>query len=157
GARAAAAALHESGVGHGDRVLIGLPDGFDLARIFLGTVRLGAVAVLVNPMLPVAELAGMLASADPAVVVCGPAHVKTFAGARIMAPDQMRDGDGPPIAAVEPTDPAYALFTSGTTGAPKLCFHSHTDPLVYDQAFGKPVLGIGPGDVTFSVSKMSFA
>jgi fatty acid CoA ligase FadD22 len=158
GARAAAAALHAAGVRRGDRVLIALPDGFDLARIFLGTLRLGAVAALVNPMLPVKELAGMLASADPAAVVCGPAlAATTFAGARIVPPNRMSASDGPPATTVDASDPAYALFTSGTTGASKICFHSHADALVYDQAFGKPVLGISPGDITFSVSKMSFA
>lgn len=157
GAGNAAAALHEAGVRPGDRVLVALPDGFDLARIFLGTLRLGAVAVLVNPMLPAEELAGMLTSAAPAAVVCGPALAAVLSGARIVPPEPQPAGDAPPVVAVAPTDPAYALFTSGATGAPKICFHSHADPLVYDEAFGRPVLGIGPGDVTLSVSKMSFA
>jgi fatty acid CoA ligase FadD22 len=158
GARAAAAFLQESGVRQGDRVLLALPDGFDLVRSFLGVLRLGAVAVPVNPMLPAAELAGILERADPSVIICGAALAKTFAGARIVAPGEIPlSGDGPAPAPVEAGDPAYALFTSGTTGDPKLCFHAHADALVYDQAFGKPVLGIGPGDVTLSVSKVSFA
>jgi acyl-coenzyme A synthetase/AMP-(fatty) acid ligase len=52
---------------------------------------------------------------------------------------------------------AYALFTSGTTGEPRLCFHAHADSLVYDHTFGKAALALRPGDVTLSVSKTHFA
>jgi fatty acid CoA ligase FadD22 len=160
GARAAADFLHTADVGQGDRVLLALPDGFDLVRVLLGVLRVGAVAVPVNPMLPVEELRGMLDRTDAAAVVCGAALATTFAGAHLLAPDLIpptADGPAAPPATVADGDPAYALFTSGTTGEPKLCFHTHADGLVYDEAFGRPVLGIGPGDVTLSVSKVSFA
>jgi acyl-CoA synthetase (AMP-forming)/AMP-acid ligase II len=48
------------------------------------------------------------------------------------------------------------VFTSGTKGDPKLCFHTHGDPGVFEQAIGS-VVGITPDDVTFSVSRMYFA
>jgi 4-hydroxybenzoate adenylyltransferase len=158
GASAAAAFLKSSGVRRGDRVLLALPDGFDLVRTLLGIARIGAVAVLVNPMLPAEDLGGMHERADPVAVICAPALASTFDGARIIAPHDIPvSGGGQDPAPVDPGEPLWALFTSGTTGDPKLCFHTHRDALAYDQAFGKPVLGIGPGDITLSVSKASFA
>lgn len=162
GARATAGTLLAHGVRPDDRVLLALPDGIDFVWSFLATLYLGAIAVPVNPMLPSQDLVDMAERADPVIVVCGPALVSTFNGARVLQPHRMaREGDPtavPPAAAARRLeDPAYALFTSGTTGEPKLCFHAHSDALVYDQAFGKPVLGLRSGEVTFSVSKTYFA
>ncbi|MFZ0037395.1 MAG: class I adenylate-forming enzyme family protein, partial [Candidatus Acidiferrales bacterium] len=44
-----AAALLGSGVAPGDRVLISLPDSLEFIAAFFGAVRIGAVAVPVNP------------------------------------------------------------------------------------------------------------
>jgi acyl-coenzyme A synthetase/AMP-(fatty) acid ligase len=159
GARAATAVLVAHGVRPGDRVLLALPDGIGFVRAFLAILAVGAVAVPVNPMLPARDLLPMLERADPAVVVCGPALAAAARGATTLEPGELAGdpADAPPVAVRVPEDPAYALFTSGTTGTPKLCFHTHADPLVYDQAFGKPVLGLSPGTVTLSVSKSFFA
>jgi acyl-coenzyme A synthetase/AMP-(fatty) acid ligase len=159
GVRATAAVFDGAGVRPGNRILIALPDGMDFVRAFLATLHVGGIAVPVNPMLPTRDFASLVERADPTVVVCGPALVAGAAGATVLGPGQLGDdpAGAPPVVPRAPADPAYALFTSGTTGAPKLCIHTHADPLVYDQAFGKPVLGLGPGVVTLSVSKCFFA
>jgi fatty acid CoA ligase FadD22 len=157
-AGAAAAALTRHGAGPGDRVLIALPDGLDFVRAFLGTLHAGAVAIPVNPMLPGKDLAVLLDSAAPAVAVGGPALARAAGGRwRVLAPADLAGGLAPPVEARGPDDDAFAQFTSGTTGHPKLVFHSHADPVVHDQAFGKPVLGLRPGTVTLSVSKSFFS
>src|SRR5439155_377371 len=52
--------------------------------------------------------------------------------------------------------PAFAVFTSGTTGAPRLCFHDHGDAQHFDRAIGG-VLALRQGEVCYSVSRMYFA
>ncbi len=54
GARTASV-LAGAGAGRGDTVLIALPDGVEFAWAFLGAVRLGAVAVPVNPRVTAAD------------------------------------------------------------------------------------------------------
>lgn len=55
------------------------------------------------------------------------------------------------------TDPAFFLYTSGSTGGPKAAVHQHKDMLVTSEAFARGILGITEHDRTFSVSKLFFA
>jgi 4-hydroxybenzoate adenylyltransferase len=161
GMRAAAAGLARRGIHAEDRVLIVLPDGIDLVWTFLASLYLGAIAILVNPRLTASELATAAASADPKLVVTDPSWAETFPGGPVVEVSRISSGQagakGAAAHACAVGHLAYGLFTSGTTGDPKLCFHTHSDPLVYDQAFGQPVLGLRPGDVVLSVSKSYFA
>ena len=161
GMRKTAAGLAALGVRPGDRVLCALSDGIGVVVSLLGTWYLGAVAVLANPRLHSTELALAASRCDPALVVCEGGLAEVFDDTRTADSARLEiEGrkaalvDAQPVAA---TDPAYALFSSGTTGQPRLCFHSHRDPLVHQRAFGRPVLGLRPGDVTLSVSKTYFA
>ncbi|MEU4703994.1 class I adenylate-forming enzyme family protein [Nonomuraea dietziae] len=160
GADRMAANLSASGVRRGERVLASLPDGMDLIWTILGTLRLGAIVALVNTDLhpdelrQTAELAGArLTVADPRVadVFDGP----TVTPAMIRA--EQDQAAVPPAADCARDTPGIALLTSGTTtGRPRLCFHTHGDPHVFDSAFGR-VLDLRPGDVSLSVSRMYFS
>jgi fatty acid CoA ligase FadD22 len=157
--RATAAVFAAAGVRPGDRVLIALPDGMGFVRAFLAALYSGAIAVPVNPMLPARELAALVERAEPAIVVGGPALAGAAGGATVIGPGELA-GDpagAPPPAFHAPEGLAYALFTSGTTGAPKLIFHTHADPFDYDRAFCKRVLNLRPGAVTLSVSKSFYS
>jgi fatty acid CoA ligase FadD22 len=157
--RGTAAVFATAGVRPGDRVLIGLPDGIGFVRAFLGALYSGAIAVPVNPMLPARELAALVERAEPAVIVGGPALAGAAGGATLIGPGGLA-GDpaaAPRAAACAPDGLAYALFTSGTTGAPKLVFHTHADPFDYDRAFCKRVLTLRPDAVTLSVSKSFYS
>ena len=162
GAARAATVLAEHGVGRGDRVLLVVPDGIQLVWSFLGAVRLGALAVPVNPRLTADDHREMLAVAGADVVVAETASAEALAGRATVLPGEELEAGlagraAHPAVEVRPDDAAYAQFTSGTTGRPKAAVHRHRDPLVYFDAFARPALDIGPDDVNFSVSKMFFA
>ncbi|GII65686.1 hypothetical protein Skr01_57710 [Sphaerisporangium krabiense] len=161
GAARAAAAYAARGLGRGSRILIALPDGVDFVWAFLGALRVGAVAVPVNSLLHPDELRRAGEIAEPHAAVATPELAGHFAPPVVLTPDDLdadpaRAGSAPPYAACSPDTPAFAVFTSGTTGDPRLCFHTHGDPEVFDLAIGTAV-GVGPGDVCFSVSRLYFA
>ncbi|MBW4718113.1 AMP-binding protein [Saccharothrix obliqua] len=156
GAGRAAAAFAARGVVAGDRVLLPLPDGIDAVWAFLGAARIGAVATPVNSTMHRDEVARAAGIAEPRAVVAEPDLADVFPDG-VITPGELRvDAVPPPYAEVDTETPAYAVFTSGTTGDPKLCFHTHGDPGVYEQAIGS-VVGITPDDVTLSVSRMYFS
>ncbi len=159
GAARTASLLDSLGVRRGDRVLIALPDGVEFAWAFLGAVRLGAIAVPVNPRLTPADHAG--AAAGVRVVVCAAALARRFEGLPVVAGEDLEMA----IAGYSPTEPAeavpgdaaYAQYTSGTTGSPKAAVHAHGHPLVYFEAFARQAIDIQRADVVLSVSKLYFA
>ncbi|ROP42226.1 class I adenylate-forming enzyme family protein [Saccharothrix texasensis] len=155
GAGRAAAAYAARGLGAGSRIALVLPDGIDAVWALLGALRIGAVAVPVNSTVHPDELRRAIVIAAPDAVVCE--EDPGGAAAELIAPEELRAAAAhPPYAPATADTPAYAVFTSGTTGDPKLCFHAHGDPGVYERAIGA-VVGITPRDVTFSVSRLHFA
>ena len=164
GAARAAGVLRAAGVRPGDRVLVALPDTIEFVWVFLGTVRLGAVAVLVNPLLSADEHAYMLADSAPTLVVCTDELAPRFAAAPVLRSRELEPKmrDARPAVSV-PAHPAeadtlaYAQYTSGTTGRPKAALHGHADPAVFYQAMGVHALRLRPDDVLLSVSKAFFA
>ncbi len=154
--------MSELGVEPGDRVLIAAPDGVEFVWAFLGAVRLGAVAVPVNPRLTVDDHRFLAGDAGARIVVTTADLADRFADSAVVVEIEVLAArlDGRPAvrpAAVEPSAPAYAQYTSGTTGAPKAALHRHSDPLVYFRAFAEGAIRIRPDDVMLSVSKMFFA
>lgn len=157
----AATVLGEVGVRPGDRVVLALPDGIGWVVGFLAIARAGATAVLVNPGLPVADHAFVAQDCGAGLCLSEAGLREHFAGhpwadiADLLA----RSPAAAPADAwpAGPGSPLYLQYTSGTTGEPKGVVHHHGDLPIYHDAVGRQVLGVGPADVTLSVSKLYFA
>ncbi len=171
--------LTARGVGHGDRVVLALPDGVPWVAAFLATVRVGAVAALVADSLDADRAADLVSRADPALVLShrtdlGIAVVPLEelvaamgAGTRGQAPGDADHPAGPAIRAQVPGgspavpvptaagDACYLLATSGSTGPSKWVVHRHRDIPACIATFGRSVMRLGPGDVTWGVSSLA--
>lgn len=125
-ALSAAAALHRQGVRPGDRVALLIGNSIDFPVALLGILRLGAVAVPLNPRLTGAEITSLLAHAEArAVVAAKPFRDLLEAGMAVLDPAELSGHpvDALPYPAGE--DDAEVLYTSGTTGSPKGALMTH--------------------------------
>jgi benzoate-CoA ligase family protein len=99
------------------------------------------------------------------VVLTGPAETSVddatgSSGARgltVQRWDSFDDEAEAPVAPTEDASPGFWLYTSGTTGTPKGAIHRHVDLKAICDTYARSVLGIGPGDVCYSVPKLFFA
>lgn len=125
----AASLLAARGVGKGDRVAILTRNRIEFFEILLGCAKLGAILVPLNWRMPPAELDGLLADAEPALLFHGREEAAAVAGLATKLPTVHLDRD---YAAARDAAPAggwrglwpaaatwYLIYTSGTTGQPK--------------------------------------
>jgi fatty-acyl-CoA synthase/benzoate-CoA ligase/fatty acid CoA ligase FadD22 len=146
----AAGSLTEAGVGRGDRVAIALPDGRAWCAAFLATVRIGAVAAPLEP--GGRHLDEILTDLEPTVVVCATDEVLPGEVARL-APGTLLAGEPVAVAAVDPGDLAYMIFSSGSTGRPKGAMHAHRDLATSVEGYAHEILSLGPDDRCHSVAR----
>ncbi|MFT5198728.1 MAG: benzoate-CoA ligase family protein [Planctomycetota bacterium] len=178
--RRMAVVLRDMGVRAEDRVLIVLPDALPFVTAFFGTLRVGGVFAMVNPLLKAADYAGYLQYTKARVVITHQSVMGEMAQAasEVGFPGSFLvvDGDGSsgytnfaealaganpdsPAAAMEPTGPddlAGWLFTSGSTGRPKACVHMHRDFAYSTETYAMQVVGYREDDVCVGVPKLFF-
>jgi len=169
-----AADLAERGVGAGDRVAIYLQNDAQFVFGLLATWKLAAVVVPVNPMLRAPELLHVFGDSQPVALIArrelldtcadpaastGIAHIYITSGASSGVPSvpeplpgHGRPGTGPaPRPAAD--DPAFLVYTSGTTGVPKAAVNTHANVLHSVEVFHR-WLRIRPDDVILGAAPL---
>jgi acyl-coenzyme A synthetase/AMP-(fatty) acid ligase len=143
--------LRDLGVKPGDRVLIRLPNSLDYPIAFLGAMKTGAISVPTSTLLTAEEVAYLAKDSSAAVLVTDAAawygmadalantptlkHVLLSQAAEIKPHPKFNVLDlaaciqtAKPCAnpyQTKSNEPAYLVYTSGTTGYPKGVLHAH--------------------------------
>ncbi|ODT95530.1 MAG: long-chain fatty acid--CoA ligase [Pseudonocardia sp. SCN 72-86] len=149
--------LQRLGLEPGDRVLLYLDNSVDTVEAYLGVPRADGIAVCVNPASAPPEVAHVLADSGARFVITDAAHADT---ARSLIGDDVQlfvgtdallePTDEAPRDSLKEDDPAWMLYTSGTTGRPKGVYLTQRGCLWVVAACFAPILGVGPGDVLLS-------
>jgi len=119
----------DCGVRKGERVLLDLQNGPDFITGLFGILRADAVAVPVSPANVADELRHYLEDSGARVAVVEQDVADRFAGLpldELVVMDDWRPGDRNPEPSIsQPGDLCLMPYTSGSTGQPKGCMHTH--------------------------------
>ncbi|MBI4475249.1 MAG: AMP-binding protein, partial [Acidobacteria bacterium] len=170
-----AGTLEQRGIHRGDRVILRLLNRPHFISIWLALLRLGAVVVATPPLIKAREILAIIDSCKPALLLSEPdlwdevaklgsalgghrppLQMETLSVGAVreaQARQRAASSDGRPIPAssrrVRETgrdDLAIISYTSGSTGVPKGCMHSHADLLATTDTYARCVLKPTPDD-----------
>ena len=138
--------IRSLGVAPGDRVALLLHDSPEFITAFIAICSLGAIAVPINMWLRAEEQSSILENCGARLVFL---EGEPFTEAQAASlPEFPEPG---------PNDPAFILYTSGSTGEPKGAVHRQSDIFYTNETFCREVLRLTPEDRLFSSSRLPFA
>jgi 4-hydroxybenzoate-CoA ligase len=169
--------LRRLGVRREERVAMIMLDTTDFPIVFLGAIRAGVVPVPLNTLLtpdqyayvladcrarvlfisdsllPVLkDMVGRMPGLDHVVVAGSDAH-----GFKKLSDELAGESTSFVTAATHADEPAFWLYSSGSTGMPKGVRHPHSNLAATAETYAKQVLGIREDDVGLSAAKLFFA
>ena len=164
--------LVSAGVQPEQRVIIALPDGPEFVAALFGTLKVGAVVVMVNPQLSVDAIEYFYTYTRATVALVHRHTAPPFQAARSVAGSYIKQiivvGEAATTRAIEGASPELAtfpshrddaaiwLFSGGTTGKPKAVVQSHASFANTTVCYGQGVLGLTGRDITLAVPKLFF-
>jgi benzoate-CoA ligase family protein len=162
------------GAGQGDRVAILLYDSPEFIATFLAAVSIGAIAVPINTFLSPDEVIFIISDSGARVVIveeelehkvdsslpdsssrCSILIVDTEARPYLELKEEIAPRPAFPSTTRE--DPAFLLYTSGSTGAPKGVLHLHGSIPYTVESYSDSILRLTSEDRLYSASRLFFA
>ena len=151
--------LRREGLEPGDRLLIRMGNSLDYALAFFAANAAGAIPIPASPMLTTREVAGLLASSGARFLAWdGLLALPEVTDVRLLTPPdiaRLKTSPRGDYAATAADDPAYLIYTSGTSGAPKGVLHGQR------AIWGRRPMyagwsGLGTGDVLLHTGALNW-
>ena len=160
--RRLAGGLVASGLRKGDRVLIRAANDIDFVLAFFAVAAIGCVAQPASLMLTAEEALALAANSGATAIFLGEADPKEralFAHLRVFDRQETRrlaaEASPADYAPTAPDDPAYLVFTSGSTAEPKGVLHAHR-VAIGRKPMHRDWLGLGENDVVLHAGNINW-